>query len=106
MTITNLRVVFKTITCVPAFTEMAIIFLEIVKAAAGRDTQRCRLREGCHCGRLPIALLAIALAMGKNTRLFGVLDQNKTRFSTYVSQHAESKAATVTIDIYAVTMSD
>ena len=30
-----------------------IIFLEIVKAAAGRDTQRCRLREGCHCGRLP-----------------------------------------------------
>ena len=33
---------------------------------------------------------------GKNTRLFGVLGQNKTRFFTYVSQRAESKAATVT----------
>ena len=34
--------------------KMAIIFLEIVKAAAGLDTLRCRLREGaivgaCHC---------------------------------------------------------
>ena len=35
-------------------TEMAIIFLEIVKAAAGLDTLHCRLREGCHCGRLPM----------------------------------------------------
>ena len=43
----------QNITCVPAVTEMAIIFLEIVKAVAGRDTQRCRLTEGCHCGRLP-----------------------------------------------------
>ena len=34
----NLRVVCKIITCVSAFTEMAIIFLEIVKAAAGLDT--------------------------------------------------------------------
>ena len=25
----------------------------IVKAAAGLDTLRCRLRERCHCGRLP-----------------------------------------------------
>ena len=32
---------------------MAIIILEIVKAAAGLDTLRCRLREGYHCGRLP-----------------------------------------------------
>ena len=31
---------------------MAIIFLEIVEAAAGLDTLCCRLREGCHCGRL------------------------------------------------------
>ena len=31
-----------------------ILFLEyIVKAAAGLDTLRCRLRERCHCGRLP-----------------------------------------------------
>ena len=52
---TNLRFVCKTITCVSAFTEMAIfLFLEIVKAAAGLDTLRCRLREGCHCGRLPL----------------------------------------------------
>ena len=28
-----------------------LIFLGIVKAAAGLDTQRCKLREGCHCGR-------------------------------------------------------
>ena len=25
----------------------------IVEATAGLDTLRCRLREGCHCGRLP-----------------------------------------------------
>ena len=54
MAVSDLRVVCKTITCVSAFTEMAIIFLEIVKAAAGLDTLRCRLREGCHCGRLPL----------------------------------------------------
>ena len=46
--------------------------------------------------RMPLWTLAIALATGKNTRLFGWLDQNMTRFSTYVSQRAESKAATVT----------
>ena len=52
--VTNLRVVCKTITCASAFTEMAIIFfLDIVKVAEGLDTLRCRLRERCHCGRLP-----------------------------------------------------
>ena len=50
--VTDLRGVCKSITCVSAFTKMAIIFLEIVKAAAGLDTLHCRLREGCHCGRL------------------------------------------------------
>ena len=25
-----------------------------IKVAAGLDTLRCRLREGCHCGRLPL----------------------------------------------------
>ena len=40
----------KTIACVPSCHKN---FLEIVKAAAGQDTQSCRLREGCHCGRLP-----------------------------------------------------
>ena len=28
-------------------------FSREIKAAAGQDTQSCRLREGCHCGRLP-----------------------------------------------------
>ena len=71
---------------------MATIFLEIVKAAAGQDTQH-NLQA---TRRMPLWTLATALATGKNTRLFGVQDQNKTRFSTYVSQLAESKAATVT----------
>ena len=32
---------------------LLLFFLEmIVEAAAGLDTLRCRLREGCHCGRL------------------------------------------------------
>ena len=29
------------------------IIILTVKAAAGLDTLRCRLQEGCHCGRLP-----------------------------------------------------
>ena len=56
--VTDLRVVCKSITCVSAFTEaftkIAIIFLEIVKSAAGLDNLHCRLREGCHCGCLPL----------------------------------------------------
>ena len=93
MAVTNLRVVCKIITCVSAFTEMAIILLifpEIV-----REIKSC-----CRSGhsalqamrRMPLWALAIALGTGKNTRLFGLLDQNETRF---LSQHAESKAATV-----------
>ena len=83
---TNLRFVCKTITCVSAFTEMV---LETVKAAAGLDTLRCRLRKdaivgACHC-----------TSEGKNTKLFGVLDQSENGFFTYVSQRAWSKAATV-----------
>ena len=55
MATTKLRFVCKTITCVSAFSfHNKFIFLEIVKAAAGLDTLRCRLREGCHCGRLPL----------------------------------------------------
>ena len=45
-----------------------------------------------------------ALATGKNTRLFGVLDQNETQFFTYVSQRAVSKAATVTISLGSFTV--
>ena len=36
--------------------------------------------------RMPLWALAIALATGKNTKLFGVLDQNENGFFTYVSQ--------------------
>ena len=75
---TNLRVVCKIITCVSAFTEIGN-FLEIVKATAGRDTALQATR------RMLLWALAIVLATGKNTRLFGVLDHKKTRFFTYVS---------------------
>ena len=93
----NLRVVCKIITCVSAFTatelKMAIsLFLDIiltVKAAAGLDTALQATR------RMPLWVIAIALSTGKNTRLFVVMDQNKTLFFTYVSQRAESKAKTV-----------
>ena len=49
---------------------------------------------------MPLWAFAIALATGKNTGLFGVLDQSKARFFTYVPQRAESKAATVTMSDY------
>ena len=87
MATTNLQFVCKTITCVSAFTKNN--FLEIVKAAAGLDTALQATR------RMPLWALAIALATGKNTKLFGVLDQNENGFFTYVSQRAGSKAATV-----------
>ena len=46
--------------------------------------------------RMPLWTLAIALATGKNTRLFGVMDQKiKTIFYLRVTR-AESKAVTVT----------
>ena len=48
---------------------------------------------------MPLWALTIVLATGRNTRLFGVLDQNETRFFTYVSQRAESQAATVMISL-------
>ena len=55
---TNLRFVCKTITCVSAFTEMAIIFLEIVKAAGRSGHSALQAR------RTPLWALAIALATG------------------------------------------
>ena len=57
----------------------------IVKATAGLDTLRCMQATR----KMPLWALAIALSTGKNTRLFGVLDQNETRFFTYLSQRAE-----------------
>ena len=83
MTVTNLRVVCKIITCVSAFTEMAIIFLEIVKAAARSGHSEVQAMR-----RMSLWALAIALTMGKNTRLFGMLDQNETQLFTNVSQRA------------------
>ena len=88
---TNLRFVCKTITCVTAFTEMAIIFLEIVLKSCCRSGHSALQATR----RMPLWALAIALATGKNTKLFGVLDQNENGFFTYVSQRAGSKAATV-----------
>ena len=64
-------------------------FLRCRKAAAGLDTALQATR------RTPLWALAIALATGRNTKLFGVLDQNENGFFTYVSQRAGSKAATV-----------
>ena len=101
--VTDLRVVCKIITCVSAFTEaftkMAIIFLEIVKAAAGLGHSALQATQ-----RMPLWALAIALATGKNTKLFGVLDQNENGFFTYVSQRAESRAATVTMSLGSFTV--
>ena len=89
MAATNLRFVCKTITCVSAFTEMAIIFLEIVKAAAGLDTLRCRLRKDaivgtCHC-----------TSDGQEHKIIWRAGPERERIFTYVSQRAGSKAATV-----------
>ena len=87
--VTNLRVVCKIITCVPAVTELEMAI----------DSKSCCWSEHSTLQatrRMPLWTLAIALATGKNTKLFGVLDQNTTRFSTYVSQRADSRAATVT----------
>ena len=74
-------------------TRMAIIFLEIEYYSKSCCLSGHSVFQATR--RMPLWTLAIALATGKNTRLLGVLDQNKTRFSTYVSQRAESKAATV-----------
>ena len=68
-------------------------FLRItVEAAAGTRSGHSALQA---TRRMLLSALATALATGKNTRLFGVLDQNETRVFTYVSQRAEGKAATV-----------
>ena len=75
-----------------------LLFLEIVKSSCRSGHSALQATR-----RIPLWALAIILATGKNTRLFGLLntrlfgllDQEETRFSTYVSQRAESKAATV-----------
>ena len=87
--VTNLRFVCKTITCASAFTEMAIsFFLEISKSC-------CRSGYSALQATRKMPLWALAISLSTNTRLFGVLDQNETKFFTYLSQCAESKAATV-----------
>ena len=91
--VTNLRVVCKIIACrvqnYRARSSCHRNFLEIV------------LKSCCWSGhselqatrRMPLWMLAIALTTGKNIRLFGVLDQNKTRIFTYVSQRPLSRRA-------------
>ena len=87
--VTNLRVVCKSITCVPAFHRNGNghikIFLDIVKSCCWSGHSGLLATR-----RMPLWAFAIALSTGKNTTLVGVLDQNKTRFFTYVSQRAES----------------
>ena len=95
MAVAKLLVVCKIITCVSAFKEMAIIFHEI-------NSKSCCLSGHSALQatrRMPLWALAIALATGKNTKLLGMLDQNKRGFFTYKSQHAKSKAATVTMSV-------
>ena len=90
----NLRVVCKTIMCASAFTEMAILFfLEIILYSKSCCRSGYSALQATRM--MPLWALAIALSTGKNTRLFGVLEQNETQFFTYLSQRAESKAATV-----------
>ena len=88
--VTNLQVV-----CTPVaiIAEMAILsfFLEIYSNSCCRSGYSALQATR----KMPLWALAIALLTGENTRLFGVLDQNETRFFTYLSQRAESKAATV-----------
>ena len=62
-----------------AFTEMAIIFLEIVNFKSCCRSGHSALQA---TQRKPLWALAVALATGKNTRLFDVLDQNETLFFT------------------------
>ena len=99
--ITNLRVVYKIITCISAFTEMAIlIFLEIA-----RDKKLLQAWTLCVAGYAKDAIVGAChrtIATDKNTRLLGLLDQYGTGFFTYVSQCAESKAATVATSDYSL----
>ena len=77
MSVTNLRVVCKIITCVSAFTEMAIllIFLEIVNAAC----LDCRIYVNdaivgaCHC-----------TSDGQEHKIIWRANQNEAQFFTYM----------------------
>ena len=75
--ITNLRVVCKIITCILAFTEMAIIFLEIVKLLL--------VGTLCVAGYANDAIMGAChrtiLATGKNTRLLSYWTRTEHDFS-------------------------
>ena len=77
--------------CFQAFAEMATVlfYRDIVQLHAASRAMHSKLHS-------PLWALAIALATGKNTRSFGVLDRNETQLFTYVSQRAEGEAATIT----------
>ena len=75
MAVTNLRVMYKTMTCASAFTEMAILFfLEIILYSKSCCRSGYSALQATR--KMPLWALAIALSTGKNTRLFGVLDQD------------------------------
>ena len=59
-----------------AFTKMEIVYSKSCCRSGHSALQATR--------RMPLWALAIALATGKNTKLFGVLDQNENGFFTYV----------------------
>ena len=89
--VTNLRVVCKIITCVSAFTEMAIlIFLEIA-----REIKSC-----CKSGHSVLQKDAIVGAChrtsdGQEHKIIWLAGPERDMLITYMSQRAESKAATV-----------
>ena len=62
-----------------------------------RDSKSCCSRSGHSelqaTRRMPLWTLAIPLTTGKNIRLHGVLDQNKTRFSTVTACRELSRRA-------------
>ena len=68
-------------------------FLDIVKAAAGRDTLGCKLREGCHCERFSGIVLATS---NKTQDYLACWTRTRHDFSlTFHSVQRACKAATV-----------
>ena len=88
--VTNLRVVCKSITCVSTFTDSKSCWSV---AGYAKDA----IVGACH-RTIDGQEHKIIWRAGKNTRLVGVLDQNKTQFFTYLRVTAcreQGKAATV-----------
>ena len=79
MAVTNLRVVCKIITCVSAFTEMAIsLFLDITNSKSCCRSGHSALQA---TRRMPLWALAIALSTGKNTDYLSCWTRTRHDFS-------------------------